>query len=246
MQPFRDSSVSLPRPPGARRRVAAVLPALLLPLTASFVYFVLFPGTAIGHAAYSSIKGFELLWPLLATLFLLREPIRRESPGVIGRRRSLVEGALFGLAVAALMLLLQEFTPLGETLQQSAGRVRQRVADMGMLNHYLLAALAISVAHAALEEWYWRWFVYGNLRSLLSQPAAHGIAALGFAAHHLVVTSQFFPFAVALFLSSGVAIGGAVWSWLYQRHRTLLGPWFSHMIVDFAIFWTGYQLLFPR
>lgn len=221
-------------------------PALLLPLTASFLYFVLFPGSAIGHAAYSSIKVFEFAWPFAATLLLLREPLRREQPGVIGRRRSLVEGALFGLAIAGLMLLLREFTPMGEIMERSAGSVRQRVADMGMLQHYVLAALAISIAHAALEEWYWRWFVYGNLRHLVAAPAAHGLAAIGFAAHHLVVTSQFFPFAFALFLSICVGIGGAYWSWLYERHRTLLGPWFGHMIVDFAIFWTGYQLLFAR
>lgn len=232
--------------PHATRRWAVVLPALLLPLSASFLYFVVFPGTAIGHAAYSSVKVFELLWPAIATLFILREPLRREPPGVIARRHSLLEGTLFGLAVVALMLLLKEFTFMGTLMEQSAGQVRQRVADMGMLNHYILAALAISIAHAALEEWYWRWFVFGNLRHLLRERTAHVIAATGFAAHHLVVTSQFFPFGLALFLSVSVGIGGAFWSWQYQRHRTLLGPWFGHMIVDFGIFWVGYGLLFSR
>ena len=70
------------------------------------------------------------------------------------------------------------------------------------------------------------------------------LSAIGFTAHHLVVLSQFFPMEYALFFSLMVGIGGAFWSWLYQRHHTLLGPWFSHMIVDFAIFFIGYRLLF--
>lgn len=228
------------------RRWWTLLPALILPLLASLFYFVLYPGTRFGNGFYTAIKVFLLVWPFVATIGILREPLRRDLPGVVGRRRSLLEGGLFGLAVVALMLSLKEYSPLGTMMELSAARVRQRVDGLGMLEHFTLAACAISVVHAALEEWYWRWFVYGNLRRLIPTPTAHLIAAIGFTSHHLIITSQFFPFGLALFLSFSVGVGGAYWSWLYQRHRTLLGPWFSHMIVDFGIFWVGYQLLFSR
>ena len=41
--------------------------ALVLPLMASFFYFVLFPGTAFGNAFYTAIKIFLLTWPVIAT-----------------------------------------------------------------------------------------------------------------------------------------------------------------------------------
>ena len=226
------------------RRWVVVAPALVLPLIASFFYFVIFPGTAFGNSFYSAIKVFLLVWPFAATLLILRESLRRERPTGPGRWRSLLVGAGFGIAVALLMLALEEFSPMGAILEQNGERIRERVDGLGMLDHFILAALAISIVHAALEEFYWRWFVYGNLRHLVSQPWAHLIAGVGFMSHHVVITSQFFPFGFALFLGFCVGIGGAFWSWHYQRYHTLWGPWFSHMIVDFAIFYLGYQLIF--
>jgi membrane protease YdiL (CAAX protease family) len=44
-------------------------------------------------------------------------------------------------------------------------------------------------------------------------------------------------------LSLGVAVGGAVWARLYDRSGSLLGPWLSHLLVDAAIFFVGYELL---
>ncbi len=225
-------------------RWLVVGPALVLPLAASFFYFVLFPGTRFGNGFYTAIKIFLLAWPPLATLVILRESLRREPPGVIGRRRSLLIGTGFGLAVVGLMLALKEFSPMGALMEQNGARIREKVDGLGMLDHFAIAAFAISIVHAALEEFYWRWFVYGNLRHLIPRPWAHGIAATGFMAHHIVITSQFFPLGFAIFLGLCVGIGGAVWSWLYQRHRSLWGPWFSHMLVDFGIFWIGYRLLF--
>jgi len=235
-------------PPSASRKTRwlAVAPALVLPLLASFFYFVLFAGTAFGNGFYTAAKIFLLTWPVIATWAVLREPFRRQRPGVFGRRKSLLVGGLFGLAIVGLMLALKEFSPMGAVLEQNGARVRERVEGLGMLDHFVIAALAISIVHSALEEFYWRWFVYGNLRHLVPAPWAHALAALGFLSHHIVITSQFFPLGFAVFLGICVGVGGAFWSWLYQRHQTLWGAWFSHMLVDFGIFWIGYRLLFSH
>jgi membrane protease YdiL (CAAX protease family) len=43
--------------------------------------------------------------------------------------------------------------------------------------------------------------------------------------------------------SAGVAIGGVVWAVVYQRSKSLLGPWLSHLLVDAAIFAIGWDLI---
>jgi membrane protease YdiL (CAAX protease family) len=227
-----------------RKRWWVVLPALVLPLAGSFFYFVLFPGTWFGNSFYGGIKFFLLIWPIVATAFILREPFRRESPGKTDWMRSVWWGAGFGITVLGLMLLLVKLTPVGAIVEAGTANIREKTEGLGVFDHYILFALAISSAHAALEEFYWRWFVYGNLRRLISKNWAIVIAAVGFASHHIVILNEFFPAGFAWFLGLCVAIGGAGWSWIYQRHKTLLGSWISHMFVDLGIFGLGYWLLF--
>jgi membrane protease YdiL (CAAX protease family) len=227
-----------------RRCWLVVLPALVLPLAASFFYFVLFPGTTFGNSFYGGIKFFLLIWPILATGWILRESFRRKAPGPGDRRRSIIIGAAFG--IATLMFGLTEFTSLGEIVAGGAENIREKTEGLGVMDHYVLFALGISIAHAALEEFYWRWFVFGNLRRLVPRFWAYLLAGAGFASHHIVVLSEFFPSEFAWFLGACVGIGGVAWSWIYQRTNTLIGPWISHILIDLGIFWIGYRLLFPN
>ena len=52
---------------------------------------------------------------------------------------------------------------------------------------------------------------------------------------------RFLPAVVPFSLA--IAVGGAVWCWLYERTGSLLGPWLSHLIIDAAIFVVAWDLL---
>jgi membrane protease YdiL (CAAX protease family) len=110
-------------------------------------------------------------------------------------------------------------------------------------------AAFIAVAHAALEEYYWRWFVFGRLRRHLAVGAAAVLSGLAFMGHHVLVLAVYFPgrfWGAAVPLSLAIAVGGVVWAWLYHRSGSLLGPWLSHVLVDAAIMLIGYDLMFRR
>ncbi len=224
------------------RRWAVLLPALCLPLLASFFYFVLFPGTAFGNAFYLGVKVFLLVWPLLAVLLILKEPLIER-----GKSRqhlaSLVPGIGFGLLVVTILMVLLKATPLASLIQENAPRIAERIRDLGVADHFLWFALFISFAHAALEEFYWRWFVFGQSSKIMPIAAAYVVAAAGFASHHIVILSQFFPLGWAFALGACVGIGGAVWCWIYRRHRSLLGAWASHMVIDIGLMWVGWEVL---
>src|SRR5262249_51499854 len=151
-------------------------------------------------------------------------------------------GGGLGLALAAAILLAFQFAakPAGLIPPSAVAAVRDKIAGLGFDSPLLFLTLAIfySIVHSLLEEYYWRWFVFGQLRLLTPLPQAIAVSSLGFMAHHVCVVSVYFgwfsPESIALSLA--VAVGGALWAWLYQRTGNLVGPWISHALVDAAIF----------
>ncbi len=122
-----------------------------------------------------------------------------------------------------------------------------RLAKIGVssLGVYAVIALFYSLVHSLLEEYYWRWFVFGRLKNHLALWPAIVISSFAFMAHHVVVLSSYFGLANpwTWFFSLSTAFGGGVWAWLYHRTGSIYGPWMSHLIIDAAVFGIGYDLM---
>lgn len=227
----------------AQKRWAVVLPAMVVPFILSWFYFVILPGTALGNGLYVSTKMLLVVWPLLATWFILRERICLALGG--GRKKTgriVAEGLGLGLGIVVLMAGFM-MSPVGYTVWEGSDPIRERVEDLGVLEHFLAFALFISVVHSLIEEVFWRWFVFGNLYRLVRPWTAHLLAALAFSAHHFVVLSQYFPLGLTIFFGCGVAIGGFFWTLLVVRQGSLLGAWLSHLVVDMGLMTIGAYLM---
>jgi membrane protease YdiL (CAAX protease family) len=220
-----------------------VLPAMILPCIASLFYFVLFSEKLFAQLLYGGTKLFTVLWPALAAFVILRNPFPVKSVDWRKHFKSLPLGMLSGTVIVAAMFALMQ-TPLGHIARASADNIRHKLAGLGILEHYWLFGLFLAVVHSLVEEYYWRWFVFGRLRNLVPIFWAHILAGAAFASHHVVVTSQFFGFGWGFFVGAAVAAGGIIWSVMYSRQRTLAGPWLSHMIVDLGIEAIGHSILF--
>ena len=217
--------------------------AMVMPSVMTVLYFVLLPGTTVGRGLYLSMKILLVAWPLVATRLVLGEPLAfRTGEGGPSTLRVALVGLGIGIGIVAVMFLLMG-TPLGEVVRQGATRIRTRLEGMGVLDHFLVFALFLSLAHSLIEEVYWRWFVFGNLHRLTRPWMACLASAFAFSAHHVVVLSQFFPLWMATFLSLNVGLGGAIWSLLLVRQRSLLGAWLSHMVVDLGIMAIGARVM---
>ncbi len=137
-----------------------------------------------------------------------------------------------------------------EVFAQALEPIRQKVADLGIASPWRFALLGLfySLAHSLLEEYYWRWFVYGRLRGVVGEVTALVVSSLGFTLHHVLVLGTYFwhsPLVTAA-LSLSIFVGGVFWAWLYRRSGSLLGPWIGHLLVDAGIFAVGYRMLFSN
>src|SRR5208282_1583976 len=169
-----------------------------------------------------------------------REPLSWSPPRHGGFRT----GAVLGLVIAAVI-----FTGYGIALHLDVihpGKIAGRAAQTGLnhLNAYIGGAIWWVTVNSLMEEYVWRWFVFRKFEVLLGGKAAVIAAALAFTAHHVIVLAAQFNWPIVVLGSMGVFIGGAAWSWLYLRYRSVWPGYVSHAIVDAAIFIIGYWLIF--
>lgn len=225
---------------------AAVLFALLCPTVVTLVYFVWLakqPGT-FQQIAYGAGKLVQFGFPAAWFFAVQKRRVAWRMPG----GSEFAEGAGFGLLISGAIFALFHLWLLPAGYFDAAlGSIRAKVAGIGIDSaaKYIALSAFYALGHSFLEEYYWRWFVFGELRRLTRLPAAVVISSLGFMAHHVFVLAQFFGYGSPLtwLFSACVAIGGSVWALMYERRGAIFGPWISHLLVDAAIFMVGYDLV---
>lgn len=111
-------------------------------------------------------------------------------------------------------------------------------------SRFLGLALYLSLVNALTEEYVWRWFVMRQWRALATTRAAVLLTALCFALHHFVAVYAYLSLGVALLAATGTIVGSIVWSGLYLRTGSIWPAYVSHVLVDFAVFAVGWQILF--
>jgi uncharacterized protein len=251
----RENRTSAP----ARRNAAVMLLAAVFPSLAAWLYFVALAGypSGVQQAVYSGLKIVQFTLPVAWLLLTYRLPSSLPAPRsplpaldspLSALHRSLPTALAFGAGASAAMLvgyfawlrtsgmLLAAAGPIAQTMDRFHVDTPARFIALG--GFYCLI-------HSLLEEYYWRWFLFGGLRRLMPLWPAILLSSLAFAGHHVIVLATYFgllSWATVLF-SAAVALGGAVWAWLYHRSGSLLGPWLSHLMIDAAIFVIGYDLL---
>ena len=220
-----------------------VIPAMILPFAASLFYFVLFTEHLFARWVYALTKVFTVVWPVISVVLILRTGFPKLDPRADIHRRALAAGVATGTAIVGLMFVLM-LTPVGEVVMAGAPKIRNKTHSLGILSHYWAFGLFLSLVHSLIEEFYWRWFVFGHLRLLVRATPAHLLAGAAFAAHHVVVATQYFPFAWGLGFGCLCGVGGIIWSVMYEKQRSLAGAWVSHILVDLGILSIGHRLLF--
>jgi len=238
-----------PNSPAATARKAdlgAVLLALVLPSLVTWVYFVALRGAAasLQQGVYGAGKIIQFGFPIFWVLVVQRRRLRLKWPRAAG----VIEGLAFAvLVLLSMWLLYHGWLRASSQFGPAEMAVRQKMVSFGIdtASKYMALAVFYSLGHSFLEEYYYRWFVFGQLRRFVSPALAILVSSLGFMAHHVIVLGLYFGYLSwpTVFFSLATAAGGAVWAWIYYRSDSLLGPWLSHLMVDAAIFVIGYGMV---
>lgn len=218
---------------------------MILPSIAAWLYFVVYSGHELMQTVYSICKSVQFGLPVVWVIGCLGVRARPQRPHSRGMLAAIVFGLAAGAAGICFYLVALRTNPV---FAPAFLIIQEKVRGMKAATPFRFVMLAafISVIHSLLEEYYFRWFIFGRLRTLTNFPVALALSSLAFMAHHVIVVGAYFNWTnwpMSLFLCGCVAVGGAAWAWLYERAGSLYSPWVSHCIVDVAIMIVGYDML---
>jgi uncharacterized protein len=226
----------------ARERTRAILALLLLvpaPSLGAWFGMVVFPGSLAGLALF----GFSKLWlfglPAVWRGFVEGETFSLSPP----RHGGFLAGLLSGLILSG--IILAGYFAHGDSLIGRQFLVdKLRAIGLGSPGRYVGGAAYWVLVNSVLEEYVWRWFCVEQCERLFPKAVAVACSALFFTLHHVVAMQVYFGPAAVLICGLGVFLGGAVWSMMYIRYRSIWPGYLSHALVDLCIFGIGAAILF--
>ena len=215
--------------------LALLVPAPSLGTLAGMVFF---PGSMLGKGLFAASKLWLFAFPVVWLKLVDR--------GRIGLSPARNGGWLAGVASGAgigLLILLGYFAFGQGLLDKTAFVGRMSSIGLGDPTVYLCGAAYWILINSVLEEYVWRWFVYAKCEALVRPAAAILLSATFFTLHHFIALWACFGMSLAIVGSLGVFVGGAVWSLMFMRYRSIWPGYLSHALVDLTVFGLGAAML---
>ena len=192
-----------------------------------------------GYAVKSAIKvAMFMLVPLIAS---------RIDRGVLylqllrPKKKGLLPAIALGVGIYVVILggyfLVSpffDFSKIAGALTTNAGVTKE---------NFLYVSLYISFANSFLEEFFFRGFVFTNLKQLSGRKLAYIFSAAAFSLYHVAMMIGWFSPVLFLFVVVGLAAGGMIFNWLNEKLDTIYCSWLTHMFANFAINTIGFMLL---
>ncbi len=128
-----------------------------------------------------------------------------------------------------------DFSQIAGALTTNAGVTKE---------NFLYVSLYISFANSFLEEFFFRGFIFTNLKQLSGKRLAYIFSAAAFSLYHVAMMIGWFSPILFLLVMVGLAAGGIIFNWLNEKLDTIYCSWLTHMFANFAINTIGFILFF--
>ena len=192
-----------------------------------------------GYAVKSAVKiAVFALIPLLFTF--LGDMVH---PRQILRFRKKGFGIALGLGLGIYALILGGWAILRNWIDFS-GIADSLTANAGVTkDNFLYVSLYISFVNSLLEEFFFRGFIFTNLKRHCARWYAYSLSALAFSLYHVAMMIGWFHPALTALVLAGLFVGGLIFNWLNEKQDCIYVSWLTHMFANFAINTIGFILL---
>lgn len=148
-----------------------------------------------------------------------------------------------GLGVALYLLILGayavagrffDFSGIVDSLSENAGVTKE---------NFLFVSLYISFVNSLLEEFFFRGFLFANLKNLTTRRFGYLFSAGAFALYHMGMLRGWFSPVLYILVMAGLIAGGVIFNFLNEKQGTIYTSWLVHMFANFAINTIGFRLM---
>ncbi len=192
-----------------------------------------------GYAVKSAVKiAVFLIIPLLiskADQNIQIKPFLRFSKKGIKTAFALGAG-IYAVILGGYFILSEviDFSNIASSLSANAGVTKE---------NFIFVSLYISFINSLLEEFFFRGFVFLNLKNTSGRKTAYFISAFAFAVYHTAMMTGWFNVFVFALMLFGLFAGGIIFNILNEKQGNIYTSWFVHMFANFAINTVGFILL---
>ncbi len=183
-----------------------------------------------------------LLFSLFPTIYILKTKDNFLKESIKNRRKtakinlSIILGIVIFLVIIIAFVLLEQHIEIGILIDEFESKYQ---IDKSNIIFY---GLYLSFINSLLEEFFFRGFIFLNLKKLNLRKLAYFISSAAFAIYHIANIQNWFSIGLFLFVTVGLFVGGYIFNYLDDKDNTFLNSWFVHICADLAIILIGFRL----
>jgi membrane protease YdiL (CAAX protease family) len=106
----------------------------------------------------------------------------------------------------------------------------------------LYYGLYMSFVNSLMEEFFFRGFIFLNMKKLGYKKTGYITSSLLFALYHIANFQNWFSPILYILAIAGLFVGGIIFNFLDDKDNTFFNSWFVHICADLAIVFIGYMI----
>lgn len=110
-------------------------------------------------------------------------------------------------------------------------------------DNLLFYGLYMSFVNSLLEEYFFRGFIFLNLKKIGYKKTGYMTSSMMFAIYHIANFQNWFSPILYILAIAGLFVGGTIFNLLDDKENTFFNSWFVHICADLAIVLMGYMVL---
>lgn len=166
---------------------------------------------------------------------VLKDSIKNRGK-ILNIRLSNVLGILVFFLIMVLYIIFKQYIDINILINEFEGKYK---IDRNSIVYY---GLYITFVNSLLEEFFFRGFIFLNIKKLNYKKTAYIFSSISFSIYHIANFQNWFSIGLFMLVCTGLFVGGIIFDYLDDKQHTFLNSWFVHICADLAIILIGFKI----